>query len=190
MALKQCNLSLSSAAVRKQSVFVKTAESVNLVEIPESSTKFFPQMFWLYKQGAAARASLRCERELKAPHWDRTAWWTSTPAEPASPWNKLELLSSWAPALPSPYFPTGACQPTVHTAGDKRERWGAGGGITTDSGWSGDDLVSVCWVEGGGCSDTFQVWRLMAQKTSKTMSKTTQTGEDKESGRGWNDGWI
>lgn len=38
MALKQCNLFLSSAAVRKQSSgFVKTAESVNLLEVPVSS---------------------------------------------------------------------------------------------------------------------------------------------------------
>lgn len=56
---------------------------------------------------------------LFSQKWD--VWWTSTPTGPASPWNKLELLSSWAPTLQSLYCPTGACQPTVHTAGDKKD---------------------------------------------------------------------
>lgn len=108
------------------------------------SREFFPQMFWIYRRHAAARlSSPSSAREPKAPYWDWTAWWTSTPTEPASPWNKLELLSSWAPTSQSPYCPTGACQPRVHTAGGERERWGAEGGTETDSGWSEDDPVSV-----------------------------------------------
>lgn len=120
VALKQCKLLLSSAAEQRQrSVFVQTAESVNLVEIPVSS---FHRCFGFINSTQLPRASRRREAES----W-RHRTGIVQPDEPASPWNKLELLSSWAPASQSPYCPTGACQPPAHTAGDKRERWGAGG---------------------------------------------------------------
>lgn len=53
--------------------------------------------------------------------------------------------------------------------GDNMEKWGEGRGIKTDSGWRGDDLVSEFGAEAGGNADTFQGWRLMAEKTWESM---------------------
>lgn len=105
-------------------------------------------------------SSQKWERELKASYWDRAAWWTSTPTEPVSPWNKLELLSSWAPTLQSPCCPTGACQPRVHTVGDKKDEGQEGQEKQTVGGVR---MIHYQSFEGRG-----QLWHISTMKVNGT----------------------
>lgn len=83
MTLLRCAPFLSAAAVQRQSsLAVPAAESVNLVDIPESS---FHRCFDFIDSIQLPDSTPRSQRELKAPYWDRTAWRTSAPADLASP---------------------------------------------------------------------------------------------------------
>lgn len=127
-------------------------------------------MFWLYRQHAAARLSSPRGESAEGPvlgSWSLMnlyAGWTrfTLKGMRAAIFLGAELAISILPyrSLSAPEF----------TQRETREkRWGAGGGIETDSGWSEDHPVSEPWAEGAGGSDTSQGWRLMVQKTSKTV---------------------
>ena len=88
---------------------------LSLGELPETSLH---RCFGFTDSMQLPNSLLPEEVELKAPYWDHKAWWTSTPAEPASPWNKSEPLHgrrarNLHTALQEPV------SPRVHAAGDK-----------------------------------------------------------------------
>lgn len=118
-----------------------------------------------YSFGFQNYTTLRRKRELKDSYWDHADRWICTETEPASPWSKLELVSSWALTLWSPDCLTGAMQPQVHAVGDKKDE-GKSNRPWVERGWS-----TVRVLNGGkeASSDTPHRGRLMGQKTSETM---------------------
>lgn len=143
---------------------------------------FFPQMFGLYRQHAAAQLlPQKQQRELQREGGGDPAlrflmdWTCFTLKQIGCAFFWSGSLTNWERSYRSLSGPQSSRQETRQK--DKKQ---TGGGIETDGGWSGVIRRQELETERGGSSDTSRGSRLTARRTSKNM----QMGEEEDELKG------